>query len=126
MNRRSFIGGSLLSVATFAVFKGSFAIAKGDKKKLIELKLKPDDILENGQKAVPSLVAYCTDPDGAAKNCPVRKSDKSKKDQFCYNCSLYTAKGLYKGKEVGDCILAMASKKLVYGEAWCQTWAKKA
>ncbi|MAV92143.1 MAG: hypothetical protein CL676_12045 [Bdellovibrionaceae bacterium] len=122
INRRNFIGGSLLSVASLAFFKGNLALASD----LKPLDLKPADVLENGQKAVPALVNYCTDPDGAAKTCPMRKSDKSKHGQTCANCSFYTPKGTYKGQEVGDCVLAMAQKKKVYASAWCGTWAKKA
>lgn len=118
MNRRSFLGVSALALGASVFFREAFVFAK---EKLAELKLKEDELAKPGK--VSTVAQYCTDPDGAAKTCPERKKPE-RKGQYCNNCQFYTAKGLYKGKEVGNC--ALIPGKYVEAKAWCQTWVKKA
>ena len=42
----------------------------------------------------------------------------------CTNCILYAKTEMKNGKEVGTC--ALFPKKLVFGKAYCNSWAKKA
>lgn len=53
----------------------------------------------------------------------VTKQGVEFKDQFCHNCVLYKKQGEKDGKEVGVCTLF--PRQLVYGDAWCTSWAKK-
>lgn len=41
----------------------------------------------------------------------------------CAGCSLYQKKEMKDGKEVGTC--AIFAGKVVYGEGYCNSWAKK-
>lgn len=64
---------------------------------------------------------YCADADKPSKNCAARKA-KDKKEQYCYNCQLFT-------KTVGDMKAASGKcmimpKNSVSGKAWCQSWVK--
>lgn len=52
-----------------------------------------------------------------------KKSKKSKGNK-CLNCQLYVAGADRKGKKVGTC--AIFPKKLVLGDAYCNSWVKKA
>lgn len=118
MNRRSFLGASALALGASIFFKRVTVFAQG---KLADLKLKDADMAEPGKVA--TVAQYCVDPDGGAKTCPERKKPE-RKGQYCDNCQFYTAKGLHKGKEVGNC--ALIPGKYVEAKAWCQTWVKKA
>ncbi len=44
------------------------------------------------------------------------------KGKDCTNCVLYAKTGMHKGKEIGTCTIF--PKKLVYGKAYCISWAK--
>lgn len=64
---------------------------------------------------------YCADGDKPSKNCAARGA-KDKKDQYCYNCQLFT-KGSGEGKTAhGKCMIM--PKNSVRGNAWCQSWVK--
>lgn len=45
-------------------------------------------------------------------------------EKKCSSCSLYVKTEMKNGKEVGTC--ALFPKKLVFAEATCNSWAKKA
>ena len=64
---------------------------------------------------------YCANGDKPSKNCAGR-SAKDKKDQYCYNCQLFT-KASGEGKSAkGKCMIM--PKNSVGGSAWCQSWVK--
>lgn len=52
-----------------------------------------------------------------------KKSPESKGND-CANCGFYAKKGTHNGKETGTCTIFAG--KLVYAEAWCGSWNKKA
>lgn len=52
------------------------------------------------------------------------KKSKTAKGNKCSTCSLYIKSGNKNGKEAGTC--ALFPKKFVYGDAYCNSWAKKA
>lgn len=49
---------------------------------------------------------------------------KTAKGNKCSTCSLYVKASDKNGKEAGTC--ALFPKKFVYGNAYCNSWAKKA
>lgn len=46
------------------------------------------------------------------------------KGNRCSNCSFYNKKQTLNNKEVGSCVIFPG--KFVYGDAYCNSWAKKA
>lgn len=46
------------------------------------------------------------------------------KGNNCVTCGFYAKKGTHNGKETGTCTIFAG--KLVYGDAWCGSWNKKA
>ncbi|KHD87971.1 MAG: high potential iron-sulfur protein (HiPIP) [Bdellovibrio sp. ArHS] len=52
-----------------------------------------------------------------------RKAPEAK-GNHCATCSFYAKKETKNGKEAGTCTIFAG--KLVYGEAWCASWNKKA
>lgn len=76
-----------------------------------------------------------TDPMAKSVNFAVKHSDLKKADlkvekqgvkfenQHCDGCMLYTSVGKKDGKESGKC--SLFAGKLVHGESWCTSWAKK-
>lgn len=64
---------------------------------------------------------YCADGDKPSKNCAARKA-KDKKDQYCYNCQLFTKTAGEKKAATGKCMIL--PKNSVPGQAWCQSWVK--
>ncbi len=118
MNRRHFLIQTGLVMSVFTLFKGAVAAAADALK---ELKIKDADVVKDGDKV--NVAQFCSNADAPSKTCPDRKKPE-RKDQFCHNCQFYTAKGLFKGKEVGACTLIPA--RYVGHHAWCQTWVKKA
>lgn len=82
-----------------------------------------------------SLVDPAADPMAKNVNYVHKKADLKKADlkieklgvkwdqQFCDNCTLYSAPGKKDGDDVGQC--ALFPGKLVKGKGWCTSWAKK-
>jgi hypothetical protein len=52
------------------------------------------------------------------------KKSKTAKGNKCSTCALYVKAENKNGKEAGSC--ALFQKKFVYGDAYCNSWAKKA
>lgn len=72
--------------------------------------------------AQPKALKYCSNPDKSTKTCADRKKAE-RKDQYCYNCQLFT-KASGDGKTAkGKCMLMPANS--VPGHAWCMSWVKK-
>lgn len=72
--------------------------------------------------AMAKSLKYCPNGDKPTKQCADRKA-KEKKDQYCYNCQLYTKISGEKDKEIGKCMLM--PKNSVAGMGWCMSWVKK-
>lgn len=64
---------------------------------------------------------FCPNADQPSKNCAARKA-KDKKDQYCYNCQLYSQPTGDKKAGKGKCMIM--PKNSVPGSAWCQSWVK--
>ncbi|UXR64057.1 high-potential iron-sulfur protein [Bdellovibrio bacteriovorus] len=52
------------------------------------------------------------------------KKSADSKGNDCMGCGFYAKKEVRGGKEVGTCTIFAG--KLVYGQAWCASWNKKA
>lgn len=86
--------------------------------------------------ATESFVDPAKEPMAKSVNYVVKKSEVTKADlkvekqgvkfeqQNCAGCMLYTSAGKKQGAEAGNCTLFPG--KLVHGDAWCTSWAKKA
>lgn len=82
------------------------------------------------------FVDPATDPMAKSVNFATKKSDVTKAElkvekqgvkfeqQQCSNCMLYSAAGKKDGVEAGKCTLFAG--KVVRGDSWCGSWAKKA
>lgn len=81
-----------------------------------------DPALVKDSDAQPKALGYCSDADKPTAQCKDRKA-KDKKDQYCYNCQLYTKLSGEGKKEVGKCMLMPANS--VPAKAWCKSWVKK-
>lgn len=64
---------------------------------------------------------YCANADKPNKFCEARKA-KDKKDQYCFNCQLYTGDRKAEKKAQGKCMIMPSN--LVEGGGWCQSWVK--
>lgn len=60
----------------------------------------------------------------AVKYIEDAKKSADSKGNSCVNCGFYTKKEDKNGKEAGICTIFAG--KLVYGQAWCASWNKKA
>ncbi len=64
---------------------------------------------------------FCANADKPSKNCAARKA-KDKKDQYCYNCQLFTKQEGDQKAAKGKCMIM--PKNRVSGNSWCQSWVK--
>lgn len=60
----------------------------------------------------------------AVKYVEDAKKSADSKGNKCSNCGFYAKKEMQNGKEVGTCTIFAG--KLVYADAWCASWNKKA
>lgn len=60
----------------------------------------------------------------AVKYVEDAKKAPDSKGNTCDTCGFYTKKETRNGKDVGTCTIFAG--KLVYGQAWCASWNKKA
>ena len=109
MNRRQFLLSSGLAASGLFLFLRKSAYAEeGRRKKSNEPELIATD------NSVAKSVGYIED---------FKKSTKAKGNK-CSTCSLYKKVKDMNGKEVGTC--AIFPQAYVYGDAYCNSWAKKA
>ncbi len=114
MNRRKFmlVATQVAGVAIFSrsILKGLFSSAEAAEplKTVTDLKmLDPKDTLA-------SAVKYVED----------YKKSQTSKGNHCVSCQFYAKKEKRAGKEVGTCTIFQG--KLVYGNAFCNSYSKKA
>ncbi len=115
MDRRKFItslmtiaGAAFLSQSRMKGILESSALAAGDKDTTAKLSMvDPKDTMATALK-------YGED----YKKIPAAKGSK------CSGCQLYAKKEMSNGKEVGTCSIFQG--KLVYGNAYCNSFTKKA
>ena len=114
MNRRKFltVASQVVGVAVFSrsIFKGLMSSAQATEpaKAAAELKmLDPKDTLA-------SAVKYVED----------YKKSPAAKGNHCVSCQFYLKKDKKAGKEVGTCTIFQG--KLVYANAFCNSYSKKA
>lgn len=109
LDRRGFLRGFALALGGMTLVKmglPSQALAQKGKAAGIPL-ITPND-------PVAKAVGYIED---------YKKSPKAKGNN-CINCTFYAKKEMRDGKEVGTCLIFPG--KYVKGEAYCNSWAKKA
>jgi len=111
-SRRTFIKTALLSLAALPVLgklSGLSAFA-AEELKMASEKEEPGKSLKytpNADKPVPASAA--------------RKA-KDKKNQYCYNCQLFTRIEGEKKKGTGKCMIMPKNK--VNGGSWCMSWVQ--
>ena len=64
---------------------------------------------------------YCSNADKPSANCAARKA-KDKKNQYCYNCQLFTRLDGEKKAGHGKCMIM--PKNRVNGGSWCMSWVQ--
>lgn len=115
-SRRSFLKLSALAVASVP-FLGAIFSSKGS----VAFAADADLPLAKETDEPAKSLKYCANADKPSKNCEPRKA-KDKKDQFCYNCQLYTKLEGEKKASKGKCMIM--PKNRVLGGGWCQSWVK--
>jgi hypothetical protein len=104
-SRRSFLKSFAVAAASLPVL-GRLAFA--DELPL----LKESDDSAKTQK-------FCVSADTPTKNCAARKL-KDKKNQYCYNCQLFTRTDGDGKKGSGKCMIL--PKYRVTAASWCMSW----
>jgi len=111
-SRRSFLKSGALAVATFAAFSRFTSLARAADTSL--------PLAKETEEPAKSL-KFCPNADKPSKNCAARKA-KDKKDQYCYNCQLFTRLNGDKKDGAGKCMVIPG--KSVSAISWCQSWVK--
>ncbi|MEN0057333.1 MAG: high-potential iron-sulfur protein [Bdellovibrio sp.] len=122
MNRRSFF-------ASFAKITGAFVVAPAALSGVFSSSaLAQKKRGESGGGAAKDggmPLISTTDPVAkAVKYVEDYKKSPEAKGNHCATCGFYTKKETRNGKEVGTCTIFAG--KVVYGDAWCASWNKKA
>lgn len=112
MNRRQFILNSGVLASGMLFLLSGKALAEGGRRGKGNAGGDPE--LVSPKDNVAKAVGYIED---------FKKSGKQAANK-CSNCTLYVKGKDQNGKEVGAC--ALFPKKLVLGDAYCNSWAKKA
>lgn len=111
-NRRNFLKLSGIAVASASLFGTA----------LRSLPAHAEDPMAKDSDAMPKSLKYCSNADKPTAQCAERKK-ADRKEQYCYNCQLFT-KSSGDGKTAkGKCMLM--PKNMVPGNAWCMSWVKK-
>lgn len=120
MNRRGFFVTAAkvtgLAVLAPAMFKGLFSsTAQAEQRRGARGGAAGGGVpLVDPNDSVAKAVRYVED----AKKAPDAKGNN------CINCGFYKKTEVRNGKEVGTCTIFAG--KVVYGQAWCGSWNKKA
>ena len=108
-SRRSFLKTLALSLAAVPVL-GRLSFAADAALPLATDKEEPGKTLK-----------YCANADKPSPNCAARKS-KDKKNQYCYNCQLFTRLDGDKKTGHGKCMIM--PKNSVNAASWCMSWVQ--
>ena len=112
-SRRSFLKTAALALAAVP-FLGRLGVSTAS---AADADLSPAKEGEDPAKAL----KYCSNADKPSKNCDARKA-KDKKNQYCYNCQLFTRLDGEKKKGSGKCMIMPKNK--VNAQAWCMSWVQ--
>ncbi len=121
MNRRGFF-------TTMAKFAGIAAIAPAALNAVFSSEAKAQEKRRGAAPAATGAGMPMVDPNDAVAKAVKYTEDFKKsadsKGNHCATCGFYTKKEVKAGKEVGTCTIFAG--KLVYSNAWCGSWNKKA